>query len=95
MLPNDKILIGEFQYYLKNKDDITNKYVGRFIVIKNNTILGDYGSSIDAFLKTKTNHKTGTFLVLFCSPKLYKSKSRKVYNWNIVNPLKNMQIVMI
>lgn len=66
MIPSDKQLIEDFSFFLKNKKELARQYEGRFIVIKNNKIIGDYGSSIEAHQKTRINYQPETYLVLFC-----------------------------
>lgn len=65
---NKDMLEKEFKYYLENQDDFLRKYKGRFIVIKNNKLLGDYSSEIEALSITKKDHEVGTFLIQKCTP---------------------------
>ncbi len=58
----------EFEYYLKNQDDLAKKYNGKYIVIKNQQVIGVFESEIEAVEKTATNHELGTFLVQKCEP---------------------------
>ncbi len=62
------MLEKEFKYYLKNQDDFLKKFNGRFIVIKNNKVLGDYSSEIEALSETRKSHEVGTFLIQHCTP---------------------------
>jgi hypothetical protein len=62
------MLEKEFKYYLKNQDELLKKFNGRYIVIKNETVLGDYGSEIEALEVTKEKHEVGTFLIQKCTP---------------------------
>jgi len=87
MLFYEKLLIEEFKYYIKNKHKIAESYSGRFIVIKDNRIIGDYGSSFEAHLKTKINHLPETYLVLFCPSDPFVSKTPVVYRWELSKPL--------
>lgn len=61
-------LKDEFQYYLNHQDELVEKYNGRYIVIKDGEVLGNYGSELDAVMETQKMHKLGTFLVQFVSP---------------------------
>ena len=61
-----KPLEQEFQWYLDNQDDLVDKYVGRFIVIKDCEVLGDYESKLEAINETEKHHELGTFLVMKC-----------------------------
>ena len=58
----------EFQYYLQNQDKLVAMYNGRYIVIKNDEILGDYDTEIEAIRETSKKYELGTFLVQKCEP---------------------------
>lgn len=58
----------EFDYYLDHQNELVNKYNGRFIVIKDCQVLGDYETEIEAVEKTSIKHEIGTFLVQLCRP---------------------------
>ena len=63
-----KPLEDEFRYFLKHQDELVEKYLGRFVVIKQGKILGAYGSELEAVEKTSKKHEAGTFLVQKCEP---------------------------
>lgn len=58
----------DFQYFLKNKKELVEKYNGKFIVIKNQQIIGVYGSEVEAVTETEKEHTLGSFLVQKCEP---------------------------
>jgi hypothetical protein len=58
----------EFEYYTKNQDELVKQYNGKFIVIKNEQILGAYDSQIEAYEETTKKHEVGTFLIQHCTP---------------------------
>jgi hypothetical protein len=58
----------EFEFYLRNQEELVKKYNGRVIVIKGETVLGDYDSELQAFEKTSLEHRPGTFLIQKCTP---------------------------
>jgi len=62
------MLEKEFKYYLDNQDEFVKKFNGRFIVIKGNTILGNYSSEIEALSETRKKHEMGTFLIQHVTP---------------------------
>lgn len=62
------MLEKEFKYYLKNQDELLKKFNGRFIVIKDDKVLGDYSSEIEALSETRKSHEVGTFLIQKCTP---------------------------
>ncbi|HNY35977.1 MAG TPA: DUF5678 domain-containing protein [Candidatus Pacearchaeota archaeon] len=62
---DSKILKEEFEYYIKNQNNFVEKYEGKFIVLKNKTVIGSYDSQLEAYEKTKEEHELGTFLIQF------------------------------
>jgi hypothetical protein len=64
----DGNLKREFQYYLDHQEDLVQKYEGRFIVIKNEEVIGDYPSALSAVQETAKKHELGSFLIQKCSP---------------------------
>ena len=64
MLPLEK----EFEYFLKNQDELVKKYMGKYIVIKNETIIGVFDDLTVAIAETSKTEKRGTFLVQKCLP---------------------------
>lgn len=63
---NKVILEEEFNYFLVNLDDLLKKYEGKYVVIKNNCVLGAYGTIEDAIIETQKTEPLGTFLVQKC-----------------------------
>ena len=59
----DSPLKKEFEYYIANQAALVNQYPERFLVIKNQTVIGDYDSQATAVLETQKSHALGTFLV--------------------------------
>ncbi len=62
------MLEKEFKYYLDNQEELIKKYEGRFIVIKDNEVIGDYPSETEAYKESEKKNEIGTFLIQFCSP---------------------------
>jgi hypothetical protein len=58
----------EFKYYLEHQDELVKKYRGKFIVIKNQEVIGLFDSELEAIEKTAEKHELGTFLVQKCEP---------------------------
>lgn len=58
----------EFEFYLANQNELVKKYNGKYIVIKNCTVIGAYDSESEAIAKTSKEHPLGTFLVQKCEP---------------------------
>lgn len=62
------MLEKEFKYYLDNQAALLKRYKGKFLVIKNNKIIGVYSSEAEAYNKTIKEHELGSFLIQECSP---------------------------
>ncbi|MCK4790002.1 MAG: hypothetical protein KAV87_40055 [Desulfobacteraceae bacterium] len=56
----------EFNYYLEQQEELVKKYQGKFIVIKDCSVIGSYDSEFEAVEKTAEKHELGTFLVQKC-----------------------------
>ena len=63
-----KELEKEFEYYLDHQDELVKEYNGKYIVIKNNKVIGAFNTEIEAIEKTAEKHELGTFLVQKCEP---------------------------
>ena len=61
------MLEQEFQYYLDHQDEIVQKYQGKFIIIKNQEIVGAYDSKLEAYQGGISKYEPGTFLIQRCS----------------------------
>jgi hypothetical protein len=64
----DSPLQREFEYFLKNKDALLEKYNGQVVVIKNQTVLGAYPDVGTAVSETQKSEPIGTFLVQRVEP---------------------------
>src|SRR5690554_7978826 len=63
-----KELQDEFEFYLTHQDELVEKYNGKYVVIKNDVVLGAYDNELAAIKETQKQHEAGTFLVQFVSP---------------------------
>ena len=62
------MLEKEFQYYIQNQDELVKQYNGKFIVIKNDSVIGSYPSHSEAYHTTLKTEEIGTFLIQHCLP---------------------------
>ncbi len=53
----------EFDYYRAHQSELVERYEGKFIVIKNEEVLGAYDEQVRAIEETSKSHELGTFLV--------------------------------
>ncbi len=56
-------LKDEFQYYLDHQDEIVAAHDGKFVVIKDHTVVGVYDSELEAVTEAQKVYELGTFLV--------------------------------
>lgn len=62
------MLQKEFTYYLKHQSELVKKYSGKFIVLKNEKVIGVYASHSEAYNETVKKEDLGTFLIQHCLP---------------------------
>ena len=62
------MLKREFKFYRENQDKLVSKYKDKFIVIKNDKVIGVFEDELTAYIKTKKKHNLGTFLIQFFQP---------------------------
>ena len=72
----DAILLKEFEYYVAHQTELAVRYQGRFLVIKQRQVLGDYASAQEAVRVTMAKHSLGTFLVQRCDADPESTKAR-------------------
>jgi hypothetical protein len=61
------MLEKEFNYFLKHQEELVQKYNGRVLVIKGDSVIGVYDSEEIAYFETVKTHKPGTFLIQACT----------------------------
>lgn len=57
------MLENEFKFYQANKADLLKKYNNRYVVIKDQKVLGDFATREEAIEATQKDHALGTFLI--------------------------------
>jgi hypothetical protein len=60
------MLQKEFTYYLRHQSQLVKKFNGKFIVLKNEKVIGAYPSHSEAYNQTVKNEEPGTFLIQHC-----------------------------
>jgi len=60
------MLENEFKYYLDHQAELVKKYSGKFIVIKNESVIGVYDNNIEAYTETIKVEELGSFLIQHC-----------------------------
>lgn len=64
----DNKLAKELEFFKQNQDDLVKSYDGRFLVIKDGQVQGDYDSEMEAYTAAKEKFELGTFLIQQCLP---------------------------
>ncbi len=62
------MLDKEFKYYLENQSSLVKEYNGKFIVIKDQKVVGSYNNQGEAYENAAKNFQVGTFLIQRFSP---------------------------
>ncbi len=55
-----------FKYYLDHQAELVDKFNGKYLVIKNQEVIGVYDAEDTAYFETEKLHEAGTFLIQFC-----------------------------
>jgi len=56
-----------YEYYIQNFDSLCTKYLDKYIVIKEQSVIGEYDSFEEAYDNTIKTEELGTFLIQHCS----------------------------
>jgi hypothetical protein len=62
------MLEKEFSYFVKNQDGLLPLYNGKYLVIKEETVVGAFDTEIDAYLDSVAKYGLGAFLIQKCIP---------------------------
>ncbi len=61
------MLEKEFKYYLDHQAELVEKYNGRFLVIKDESVVGDFATMEEAYFDSVQKYELGTFLIQECT----------------------------
>lgn len=56
-----------YKYFKDHFDELYPKYSEKYIVIKNEQVIGSYNSFDDAFNETTKTEAVGSFLIQYCT----------------------------
>ena len=62
------MLKKEFQYYLDNQEELVKKHLNKFLVIKDQKVVGVYDTKQEAYDEATSKYELGTFLIQHCLP---------------------------
>lgn len=58
------LIAEEYNWYKENKSNLLTKFKDKYIVIKDNKVIGSYNTEANAYIESVENsHKVGTFLI--------------------------------
>lgn len=66
LMDTEELLKRYYAYFMDNLDDISKKYHGRFVVIKDDSVVGDYASEAEAYSEAVKKYSLGEFLIQEC-----------------------------
>ena len=55
-----------FSFFKRNIEELCRSYYGKYLSIKNESILGAYDSFDQAYTETAKSEELGTFLIMHC-----------------------------
>lgn len=58
---------SNFKYFNDNFEELCKSYLGKYIVIKDESVIGRYNSFDEAFNETIKTEEIGSFLIQLCS----------------------------
>lgn len=59
-----------FDFYIKNHNEIIKKYLNKFIIIKDEKIIDSYDTFEEAIKESSKKYELGTFIIQKCSKDL-------------------------
>ncbi|MCL2097910.1 MAG: hypothetical protein FWH23_04035 [Bacteroidales bacterium] len=58
----------QFQWYLDNQNELIRKYNGKYLVIKDCSVVSVYDTEKEAVFDSQEKQETGAYIIQFCSP---------------------------
>lgn len=62
------MLKQEFQYYLDHQEELVKKHLNKYLVIKDQKVVGVYETKQTAYDESTSKYELGTFLIQHCLP---------------------------
>ena len=62
------MLEREFQYYIDHQKELVEKYNGKYLVIKDEQVVGIYDTLDEAAVEADKKHKGDSYLIQECLP---------------------------
>ena len=64
----DAALTKEFEFFKANQDSLVAEHDGKYIVIKDQKVVGAFNTELEAYNDAKQKFALGTFLIQHCIP---------------------------
>ena len=58
----------EFDWYLVHQPELVEKYNDKYLLIREEKVVGSYNSTLEASKEGKKNFAKGTYLIQLCTP---------------------------
>jgi hypothetical protein len=58
----------ELGFFIEHQDDLVEKYRGRVLVLRGESVEGDFESALAAYLFAKDRFAPGTYMIQPCAP---------------------------
>ena len=79
------MLKKEFDFFVKNQNDLVAKYNGKVLAIQGDSIIGVYDNISDAYTSIKNENKLGSTMIQRCipGPEAYTATitTQNICNW--------------
>lgn len=62
------MLDKEFKYFLDNQQELVQKHPNKFLIIRDDRVVGVYNSHMDAYKNGVNKYGLGNFLIQHCFP---------------------------
>jgi hypothetical protein len=62
------MLQEQFKWYLENQNELVNKYNGKFLVIKDKSVVGVFDREDIALIDSENKYGLGKFIIQECTP---------------------------
>ena len=77
------MLKKEFEYYLDNQDELVKLYNGKYVVIKDDSVVGAYDTESEAYYGSVEKYPLGSFMIQKCTPG-DKAYTQRFFNNNVI-----------
>ena len=71
---------SNYVYFRDNLQRLIEDYNGKFIVIKNQSVIGKYNEFEEAYTETLKKEKLGDFIIQHCAPDALEPNSHLKWN---------------